>query len=387
MAEAAAQYSHALELLAEMPESGKRDQEELAVQISLGLALWGAKAWASSGIPSRLHARTRISGEAGRERSANVDSIRAFAERIVQLAESGEQRGFLSAGHAALGYSLLVGGKPQQAQRHLDLARSYLDESDPRPLVKESSIILLMSPMLVVLALGFPDRARRLADEAVRHAEGIGPYVEGIVRVHAAVLYLRLRDPQHILENANALSRIAKENPAFTGQANEFTGQGLWMQGKRREAMEVMAQARSYNEAAGMRITRARELNFEARFLAHNDRTDEALAKVEEALQESEELGADRPSTLRLRGDLLVQREAQASQVKSAYQQAITCARDLENKWEELQTMAHFARWLKNQGRRDEARTMLAAIYNWFTEGFDTADLKDTKTLLHELSQ
>ncbi|MGD0291785.1 MAG: hypothetical protein ABSC63_19360 [Candidatus Binataceae bacterium] len=267
------------------------------------------------------------------------------------------------------------------------MARSYLDESDPRPLVKESSIILLMSPMLVVLALGFPDRARRLADEAVRHAEGIGPYVEGIVRVHAAVLYLRLRDPQHILENANALSRIAKENPAFTGQANEFTGQGLWMQGKRREAMEVMAQARSYNEAAGMRITRARELNFEARFLAHNDRTDEALAKVEEALQESEELGADRPSTLRLRGDLLVQREAQASQVKSAYQQAITCARDLENKWEELQTMAHFARWLKNQGRRDEARTMLAAIYNWFTEGFDTADLKDTKTLLHELSQ
>jgi len=316
-----------------------------------------------------------------------VKASRAFAERIVQLAESGEQRGFLSAGHAALGYSLLVGGKPQQAQRHLDLARSYLDESDPRPLVKESSIILLMSPMLVVLALGFPDRARRLADEAVRHAEGIGPYVEGIVRVHAAVLYLRLRDPQHILENANALSRIAKENPAFTGQANEFTGQGLWMQGKRREAMEVMAQARSYNEAAGMRITRARELNFEARFLAHNDRTDEALAKVEEALQESEELGADRPSTLRLRGDLLVQREAQASQVKSAYQQAITCARDLENKWEELQTMAHFARWLKNQGRRDEARTMLAAIYNWFTEGFDTADLKDTKTLLHELSQ
>jgi hypothetical protein len=147
-----------------------------------------------------------------------------------------------------------------------------------------------------------------------------------------------------------------------------------------------MAQGRSYSEAAGMRITRARELNFEARFLAHNDRTDEALAKVEEALQETEELGVDRPSTLRLRGDLLVQREAQASQVQSAYQQAITCARDLENKWEELQTTAHFARWLKKLGRRDEARTMLADIYNWFTEGFDTADLIDAKALLEALA-
>jgi class 3 adenylate cyclase len=101
MAEAAAQYSHALELLAEMPESGKRDQEELAVQISLGLALWGAKAWASSGIPSRLHARTRISGEAGRERSANVDSIRSLGLR--RHSGSGESVAGIRRANSAIG--------------------------------------------------------------------------------------------------------------------------------------------------------------------------------------------------------------------------------------------------------------------------------------------
>jgi tetratricopeptide (TPR) repeat protein len=160
----------------------------------------------------------------------------------------------------------------------------------------------------------------------------------------------------------------------------------VFMQGMYEEAMEVMARGSSYSQATGMRITRARELNFEARFLAHSGRTNEALAKVEEALEEAEELCVDRPSTLRLKGDLLVQCEAQSPEVESVYQQAITCARDLENKWEELQTTVRFARWLKTEDRRDEALAMLAEIYGWFTEGLDTADLKDAKILIDELA-
>ena len=94
-----------------------------------------------------------------------------------------------------------------------------------------------------------------------------------------------------------------------------------------------------------------------------------------------------RPWVLRLRGDLLTQGGAQAPEVEAAYRESLECARSQDNKWDQLQSTTHFARWLRSQGRGEEARTMLAEIYNWFTEGFDTLALKEAKALLDELNQ
>jgi predicted ATPase len=66
---------------------------------------------------------------------------------------------------------------------------------------------------------------------------------------------------------------------------------------------------------------------------------------------------------------------------------AIEVARRQESRWWELRATISLARLLRDSGRRDEARAMLACIYGWFTEGFDTADLKDAKALLEELSE
>ena len=66
---------------------------------------------------------------------------------------------------------------------------------------------------------------------------------------------------------------------------------------------------------------------------------------------------------------------------------AIEVARRQESRWWELRATTSLARLLRDSGRRDEARSMLADIYGWFTEGFDTADLKDAKALLEELSE
>jgi len=72
--------------------------------------------------------------------------------------------------------------------------------------------------------------------------------------------------------------------------------------------------------------------------------------------------------------------------IEAAYREAADCAQSQGAKYFELETATHFARWLKSQGRAGEARTMLADIYNWFTEGFDTIALREAKTLLNELS-
>ena len=85
----------------------------------------------------------------------------------------------------------------------------------------------------------------------------------------------------------------------------------------------------------------------------------------------------------RLRGELKSDDPVEA---EADFRRALEVARSQEARWLELRATMSLVRLLERQGKRDEARTMLTNIYNWFTEGFDTADLKDAKVLLEELS-
>jgi predicted ATPase len=89
---------------------------------------------------------------------------------------------------------------------------------------------------------------------------------------------------------------------------------------------------------------------------------------------------------VRIRGELRI-KQGKQQEAEADFGESIIMARSLGAKAWELRTTMSLARLLDGQGRRDEARTMLAEIYNWFTEGFDTADLKDAKALLDELSR
>ena len=88
----------------------------------------------------------------------------------------------------------------------------------------------------------------------------------------------------------------------------------------------------------------------------------------------------------RLRGELLWQQGGAAPDVESHFQRASQVAQQQQAKWLELRAVMSLARLWRDQGRRTEARQRLAAIYDWFTEGFDTADLQEARALLDELS-
>jgi predicted ATPase len=89
--------------------------------------------------------------------------------------------------------------------------------------------------------------------------------------------------------------------------------------------------------------------------------------------------------TLRIRGELRLE-QGDRQLAEADFQESISMARSMWAKAWELRTTTSLAQLLAQQGRRDEARKMLAEVYNWFTEGFDTADLSDAKALLDELS-
>jgi predicted ATPase len=117
-------------------------------------------------------------------------------------------------------------------------------------------------------------------------------------------------------------------------------------------------------------------------------RTDEGLAIIGEALARSVASGLRRNEAElhRLKGELLLRTRAPVHEAQDWFRRAIATAQRQQAKSLELRATTSLARLLRETGHRDEARTMLAEIYNWFTEGFDTADLKDAKALLDELA-
>jgi adenylate cyclase len=125
-------------------------------------------------------------------------------------------------------------------------------------------------------------------------------------------------------------------------------------------------------------------LRTEAELSASAGRYDEAMLLVENALHEAEEVRLYTSSLLSLRADLLVH-GGTSDQIETAYEEAIRSAAGCSARFEQLQTTTHFARWLKSQDRDAEALAMLAEIYGWFTEGFDTLPLREARVLLVEL--
>jgi hypothetical protein len=113
--------------------------------------------------------------------------------------------------------------------------------------------------------------------------------------------------------------------------------------------------------------------------------TAEALATIDNALEVNPEERYARPESLRVRGEVRLSLGDRES-AEADFREAISLAQQMSAKAWELRTVASLARLLRDTNRRDEARAMLSEIYNWFTEGFDTADLKDAKLLLEELS-
>ena len=121
---------------------------------------------------------------------------------------------------------------------------------------------------------------------------------------------------------------------------------------------------------------------------ASSGQIDEALSALDEAFPfaQTEEPYYEAEMN-RLRGELLLMRgSTERGAAEGCFREAIRVARKQEARSWELRATTSLARLMRDTNRRGEARTMLADIYNWFTEGFGTADLKDAKALLDELS-
>jgi predicted ATPase/DNA-binding winged helix-turn-helix (wHTH) protein len=407
MVEAERHYMTALKLLGELPETPERDRRELALQLAVGPALMSVKGWAAPEV-ERAYTRGRELCERVGElvqlfpilyglwvnhlERLEFGSAYQIGEELLLRAESAGDSTLLLQAHHAFGVTAQRMGRFQLAREHLETALSLCGAQRSRPLGIDMEVVCLSQLAWTLWFLGYPDQALKMIHRAVELARALSdPFSLIFAKIFLCYLQHHRRDAHALQKTAQHVISICAEHGSAYGLAHAsiFLGVAMTEQGRGDEGLKQMQLGLADHRASGAEINRSEFLYWLAEAYCAAGRLDEALDTLNNALgvaEERENLWLE-TEIYRLEGEFLLRRsDSDSDEAQACFQQGIAIARKQGAKSPELSATTSLARLLAKQGHRDKARAMLAEIYNWFTEGFDTPDLKDAKSLLDELN-
>jgi tetratricopeptide (TPR) repeat protein len=238
--------------------------------------------------------------------------------------------------------------------------------------------------------LGYPDRSLDELRAAVRSAETLGhPVTLAQALCFAALVHIFRHEPSAVADYAGRALRICEEHRIAQHHATALCANG-WALGASGESEKGLAQIGQGVDSYGLGVVQHILLAVQADAQLVIGKPEAALASVAAGLKAVEKMGGAPPLEAelhRLRGEALLAGAGTVSEAEMAMQQAIDVARRQNAKSWQLRGAMSLARLRRQQGRQQEAADLLAPILGWFTEGFDTADLKDAKALLDELTE
>ncbi len=408
--EANSMLKAALKLLDKLPEDNERLRAELklrSIQTTLAFVLYGASSRQREEAVRRVCDLGERIGEKDLLLKGLIslvlihftqgESLRGFelARRCLELARTLKDPALLTDAHwgvamlaESCGYFAEAASKYEDAKRHFD--KSGRDAS-LWGLPWNSAIVCHSAAALQLLgrvgeAAGFAEGGLVHARES-KHLFGLGHALS----VAGGWLGRYRREPETVLTCAEEAIALSEENGFAEwlpwGRFNR--GWALAELGQLdRGAAEMEVGIAGFRTLGGVPRQQYAIASL-AWVYARMGRTEDALTTLDAALEHVERSGetVELAEMLRLKGELLLMRDGSAiEEAERCFRAAIELARVQEAKWWELRATMSLARLLRDTNRRDEACAMLANIYNWFTEGFDTADLKDAKALLDELN-
>jgi class 3 adenylate cyclase/tetratricopeptide (TPR) repeat protein len=316
-----------------------------------------------------------------------------IGERCLKLAEGEEDSGMLSSAHLAAAFGAHACGHLDDAVSHYQEAILQAKQAGGQGFVGPLDPWTASATQLacVLQLLGRSTEAIPLAQEGLDHAREVqNLFSLGHGEAVMGWLHQYRQEPKITRTYADAGVALAEEHGFSEWMAWGIFHRG-WVMAERGEVEKGVAEMEE-GIAGFERLGGVPRKQFARAMLAQGyqrlGRYDQALAIFDHALAHLERSGEmiDTAEILRLKGELLLVRDAVPDEAERCFRSAIALAREQKARWWELRATVSLARLLDKQGRSAEASTMLAGIYNWFTEGFDTADLKSAKALLDELS-
>ncbi|MGH7932008.1 MAG: hypothetical protein ACREQN_02455, partial [Candidatus Binataceae bacterium] len=318
------------------------------------------------------------------------------SRELLVLAERERSPDSLVIAHYSVGQISMFRGELLSARDHLERANTIAASAplgSTLTVAAENPRILILSPLSWVLSLlGYADQGRERGRESLTVTHG-SSHLYWLSWSHMFQAYLGqfLRDMPLAQEHADPAVEIASENGFSQWAAWSFVPRGwtLVVGGHVEEGLAEIRRgfARLKTMRSGMFVLLRSVL---ADACARSGRVHDGLSEVAEAINAADSSGERlcEAELHRVKGALLLMRdEANRDQAESCFRKAIDVARGQGAKLWELRATTSLARLLANGGQRDEARRSLAELYHWFTEGFDTADLKEAQALLAELDE
>ncbi|RXH41674.1 adenylate/guanylate cyclase domain-containing protein [Bradyrhizobium zhanjiangense] len=409
-AEAARHLRRGLEMLMTLPDSTEKDRQELDFQLALGAPLAAQHGYGNPIVGAARDRAIALCEKLGDTQhllpslygqyayciaSGKIPKALEYSERCQSLAaRTGDREARLIA-HRAMGASLLETGEFEAARAQLEqilaIDKTELDQSLSVIYVADPHASGLAYLALTLWALGYPDQAVAARQKANKHAlDANHANTSGIVGIYAGAqlseLLGRMDDVKSYVETLNA--RLESRVPLWALSCGQMLrgwaigcterledGIAMMKQGIHAAEQQVRFHSPHYHSLLAI---------LEARAGAIQDSLS-TIRKAKELMAETGEFlwHAD---VLRIEGELRLLFGASTKEADASFVQALEVAHKQRAKSFELRAAMSMARLLRDQGKCDEARELLVPVYGWFTEGFDTWDLKQAKALLDELA-
>jgi predicted ATPase len=413
--EAVEQLTRALAQIATLPATRALRREEIKLQVALINALFQVKGYAAPETKAAVE-RARLlieQAEAPGEPpedplllfsvlfgfwhvtlvAFNGDVLRELAAQFLTLAEKQESTVPLMVGHRIMGTTLLSTGDYAGALAHCDQSLGLYNAAEHSSLATrfggDARVVNLTWRGFARWLLGYPDSALADADHALKEAREIG---------RAADLMFALAIPTYTLilcgtydvadEHIDELLALADEKGASFRKAQGMMLKGslLASSGKSSDAVQVITSGITAWRSTGATGWTPLYLSYLGWAYAELGQFDDAWRSIGEAMKTTKESFSE-AEVQRMAGEIALKSpEPDVAKAEAYFARALAVAREQQAKSWELRAAMSMARLWRDQGKRDEARDLLAPVYGWFTEGFDTLDLKEAKFLLEELA-
>jgi class 3 adenylate cyclase/tetratricopeptide (TPR) repeat protein len=412
LVEAIAHLNKGLELVAALPPSAERDGSELDLRTRLGTAWMALRGWPAQDVWDSLYPALGPANALCRNdallpilwglflhvstRGRIAESLR-WVRQLMNAAETYCVPDLLIVGHLAATMAYFLLGDPINAREHADRVLALYSKEQHGHLagilnIDPKTLSLIFSAQSTWI-LGYPEQALKIFNAGHDHARQVGhPFALAWALTSGGLVFDYLGEPDEWLKRIEEGDRVARENslPFLTeAMVPSCSGRALIRKGRVVDGMGLAQRGLTAWEAGGGRQGTPHLKSTLAEGLAQLGDLAGALVLIDEAIAQIERSGWEErcqyAEILRVKGWLLA-RKGDPEAAERAYIASLDWARTQQAKSWELRTATSYARLMRDHGRAREARELLAPVYGWFTEGFDTLDLKEAKQLRDELS-